>query len=51
MISLVEYFIDENGYLLDGKKFYILDENDNQIKLDERMLGKLSANGILQKIL
>lgn len=39
--SLMEYFVDEQGFLVDQKGFPILDDQGKAIKLNEENLGYL----------
>lgn len=46
--SLMEYFVDEQGFLVDQKGFPILDDQGKAIKLTEENLGYLKQNDLLQ---
>lgn len=43
------YQFDENGFLLDEDGNYILDENDQMIKLDMEQIERLRASNLLEE--
>ena len=42
------YFIDNEGYLIDNNCYYILDCNNNKIKIKENEINKLQQYGLLK---
>lgn len=42
------YKMDENGYLMDDKDNYILNENGQMIKLDEDHISFLENNNLIE---
>lgn len=41
------YYIDEEGFLLDKERHYLLNANGDQIRLDEARLSLLRKEGLL----
>ena len=42
------YKMDENGYLMDDKDNYILDQNGQMIKLDDSHIAYLENNNLIE---
>lgn len=46
--SVVEYFVNDDGFLVDGKGFPILDDQGKAIKLTENNLGYLKQTNMYE---
>lgn len=48
--TIVEYMMDEEGFLLDNKNNYILDDQGNPIKLDQKDIDTAKQNGLYEEV-
>lgn len=49
MVYVETYYVDKNGYLIDGDHRYLVDSKNNQIRLEEKHLSLLEEHKILQR--